>query len=453
MTSYGLLEAICNIDDELLMQSEITNKKNNLIKYISLSACAIIVVALVAMIGISNLSIDIHESVPDITASGTNVLDTPPSSSVIDISDSSVVDSQTEIENPAPPPFAYSGGDENAWFYEPLQPKIGHITASLSDYFQIDEFEKWAETVNVLYRKGENVPTEINDFLNVYAVIEYFDISDEQVKAAYEAEINMENEPTLMRQNDLDILLSKDVPKILSYFSSDESIVIGDRIYSPQWIYENTIEAYKNEGISPFILRQKYELYMQHNLTDEAKEYLTEKIDAYTNMLPQATGGSDMSFSRKFVDEVYNIQIASEIVGREECDKWVNEVYFKKTDEERDATPDLYQIVTELSISKEDMLTRNNEYKEMGVDYIADYIIEALYEDEETMKLLLMNPLALYYNKEIYTFDELIDEEASIEIPKSIIEEYVNRLEEYYISNKMEKYMEEDLAPLKNKYL
>lgn len=453
MTSYDLLEAICNIDDELLMQSEITNKKNNLIKYISLSACAIIVVALVAMIGISNLSIDTHESVPDITASGTNVLDTPPTSSVIDISDSSVVDSQTEIENPAPPPFAYSGGDENAWFYEPLQPKIGHITASLSDYFQIDEFEKWAETVNVLYRKGENVPTEINDFLNVYAVIEYFDISDEQVKAAYEAEINMENEPTLMRQNDLDILLSKDVPKILSHFSSDESIVIGDRIYSPQWIYENTIEAYKNEGISPFILRQKYELYMQHNLTDEAKEYLTEKIDAYTNMLPQATGGSDMSFSRKFVDEVYNIQIASEIVGREECDKWVNEVYFKKTDEERDATPDLYQIVTELSISKEDMLRRNNEYKEMGVDYIADYIIDALYEDEETMKLLLMNPLALYYNKEIYTFDELIDEETSIEIPKSIIEEYINRLEEYYISNKMEKYMEEDLAPLKNKYL
>lgn len=453
MTSYDLLEAICNIDDELLMQSEITNKKNNLLKYISLSACAIIVVALVAVIDISNLSIDTHESVPDITASCTNVLDTPPSSSVIDISDSSVVDSQTEIENPAPPPFAYSGGDENAWFYEPLQPKIGHITASLSDYFQIDEFEKWAETVNVLYRKGENVPTEINDFLNVYAVIEYFDISDEQVKAAYEAEINMENEPNLMRQNDLDILLSKDVPKILSHFSSDESIVIGDRIYSPQWIYENTIEAYKNEGISPFILRQKYELYMQHNFTDEAKEYLTEKIDAYTNMLPQATGGSDMSFSRKFVDEVYNIQIASEIVGREECDKWVNEVYFKKTDEERDATPDLYQIVTELSISKEDMLRRNNEYKEMGVDYIADYIIDALYEDEETMKLLLMNPLALYYNKEIYTFDELIDEETSIEIPKSIIEEYINRLEEYYISNKMEKYMEEDLAPLKNKYL
>ena len=198
MTSYDLLEAICNIDDELLMQSEITNKKNNLIKYISLSACAIIVVALVAVIGISNLSIDTHESVPDITASGTNVLDTPPSSSVIDISDSSVVDSQTEIENPAPPPFAYSGGDENAWFYEPLQPKIGHITASLSDYFQIDEFEKWAETVNVLYRKGENVPTEINDFLNVYAVIEYFDISDEQVKAAYEAEINMENEKNLL---------------------------------------------------------------------------------------------------------------------------------------------------------------------------------------------------------------------------------------------------------------
>lgn len=453
MTSYDILEAICNIDDELIVRSEIKQNNKNLLKYISLTACAIILVSLVAVMGFSNLSIDTNDSFPDTTASDTNVLHTSPSSSVIDISDSSVVDSQTEIITPAPKPFAYLGGDENAWFYEPLQPKLGHITASLFDYFQKDDFEKWAETVNVFNREGENIPTEINDFLNVYAVIEYFDISDDQVKAAYEAEINMENEPTLMRREDLDILLSKDVSAILAHFSSDESIVIGDRIYSPQWIYENTIEAYKNEGISPFILRQKYELYMQYNLTDQAKEYLTEKIDAYTNMLPQGVGGSDMSFSRKFIDDVYNIQIASEIVGREECDKWVNEVYFKKTDEERDATPDLYQIVTELSISKEDMLRRNNEYKEMGVDYIPDYIIDALYEDEETMKLLLMNPLALYYNNEIYTFDELVDEKTTIEIPRNVIEEYINCLEEYYISNRMEKYMEEDFAPLRNKYL
>lgn len=468
MTTFDLLEAISSVDDELLMRSEMNQKKNSWIKYVSLSACAVMVVALFAVIGFSTQSLKMPDSITDTNVTNLNNSNPRSDNGIADISDSgsgnsqlissddSSADSEISIIDPqetAPDPFEYSGGDENAWFYEPLLPKLGHITAEFGKYINLDEFEEWAYSVSVLHLKGDNVPTDLNDFLNAYALVEFFNITDEQIKAVYEAEINMENEPMLMRQEDLEILLTRDESKILAHFASEESIVIGNKIYSPQWIYENSVEAYKNEGISPLLLKQKYSLYMQYNLTQEAKEYLTKKINEYTNILPQATGGSDTSFSRRFVDEVYNIHIASEIVGNEECNRWVEDVYLKKSLEEREATPDLYQIITELSISKEDIISKNNEYKDMEVDYLPDYIIDALYEEDvEVMKQLLMNPLALYYNSSIYTFDELVKAETIIEIPENVIDEYISGLENYYIINGMEKYMEEELLPLKSKY-
>jgi len=55
----------------------------------------------------------------------------------------------------------------------------------------------------------------------------------------------------------------------------------------------------------------------------------------------EAKGGSDYSFSRHYVDEVYDIQIVSEIVGREARDEWVNNVFLKLSPEEQNATPNL----------------------------------------------------------------------------------------------------------------
>ena len=67
-------------------------------------------------------------------------------------------------------------------------------------------------------------------------------------------------------------------------------------------------------------------------------------------------GGSDYSFSRKFADEVYNIQIAAEVVGEEKRNEWVNNVFLKKSVEEQSATPTLYQMIVDLNIAKDDLI-------------------------------------------------------------------------------------------------
>ena len=65
-----------------------------------------------------------------------------------------------------------------------------------------------------------------------------------------------------------------------------------------------------------------------------------------------AIGGSDYTFLRKYIDEVYNIHLASVVVGREACQEWVDNVYLKRTVEEQEGIPPIYQIIVNLEISK-----------------------------------------------------------------------------------------------------
>ncbi len=478
MTVYDLLEAISCADDELLLRSEVKQSRKPWVRYVSLAACAVLVVAAAFVFIRSNVRLTVS---PDVTTSPSDtditvttpadtdnettttkpdpeVTTTPDTSQGVSSSNevvttskdpTAIVNPGTEILNPdeAPPPFARSGGDENAWYYEALIPKIGHISSTFAGLFDQDEFNKWRDSVNVLYRKGEDVPTDINGFLNVYAMMNYFDLSDEDVTKAFEYELSQDDEPDYMNETDLQILLSRDEAAILSHFKSDASIVIGDRIYSPQWVYENSLRAYRDAGITPEMLKEKLAIYNQFNFTDEARNYLINKINQYESSLSPAVGGSDSMFNRKYIDEVYNIHIATLLVDKDVRDRWVNDVFLNKTPFEQEALPPLYQIINELGIPKEDFVKKNNEYADSPDSYLAQYIVDALYADDiETMKQILMSPYALYHNNEIYTFDELVaNPELAKDIPKDTLAKYFDNIEFICIENGEIKYMQETI--------
>jgi hypothetical protein len=143
-----------------------------------------------------------------------------------------------------------------------------------------------------------------------------------------------------------------------------------------------------------------------------------------------AIGGGGDPFERKFFYETYGIGITYEIVGHEVVDEWVENVFLQKTREEMNATPDLYQAVTELGIDKESLIEANNR-KAGKETYIDDYIIEALYQDVPTMIELLKNPLAFEYDGRLYVLYDLcsVDIEFLKSIPPDILEEYLTRIE------------------------
>lgn len=191
------------------------------------------------------------------------------------------------------------------------------------------------------------------------------------------------------------------------------------------------------------IANTNVELPAQNNVEIEYKDY---------SEIP-SIGGSDYTFSRKFVDEVYNIQIAAEVVGKEKRNEWVNNVFLKKTAEEQSALPTLYQMIVDLNIPKEELIEKNNEYIDFPDQYIPMEIINSLYNsDVKTVKQELKSPLALYYDGEIYTFDELSKNTGKINIPKSVLGEYFEYIEIVCERNNLTKYMQESITAAKNAY-
>ena len=109
---------------------------------------------------------------------------------------------------------------------------------------------------------------------------------------------------------------------------------------------------------------------------------------------------------------------------------WTENVFLKKSPEEQDALPVMYQAVHELGITKEQLAALNDARKTLGEYMILDddYINSLYIEDEAEMKRALANPTALYYNGEIYTWNELNSiptPDVVSRIPKDVMNAYI----------------------------
>lgn len=137
------------------------------------------------------------------------------------------------------------------------------------------------------------------------------------------------------------------------------------------------------------------------------------------------------SFIRKYDVKAENLYIISEIVGDEAESDWVDNVYLKKSDEERNALPAVYQAIVELGISEEDFRNKNEEYIDYPDMLISEEMLSALYsEDINEMKRLLADPWALYYDGEVYAFDEMYaDPNIVAGFPADVMNEYLDFIE------------------------
>ena len=207
-------------------------------------------------------------------------------------------------------------------------------------------------------------------------------------------------------------------------------------------------ETIQNNGESEIIQRNEENETLQNIGASEVTENNEDENRDYE---PPAVGGGDFMFLRKYIDEVYNIQLASEVVGREACQEWVDNVFLKKSAEEQEGIPPIYQIIVDLGISKEDLIKKNNEND--GI-YLSDETIDALYqEDIEEVKKALMSPYSLYHEGEIYTFDELCaDANLGVDIPAETLDAYFDYIKKVCEQEGMLKYMQETIDNVRKAY-
>jgi len=173
------------------------------------------------------------------------------------------------------------GGDELTMYYEPGNAKIESIPLDLARLEPtIDE---WIYNNQL----SENSSPSLMGHANLFSFIKTFNLDEntirEYLKWQNEWFIEM-NQPeyTLFTEEDLNIIFTLDDAKANEYFASDYSVVYGGKVYSPEWIYNHSIEDYQAENIPVELIQAKREMYDKIPFTDEARKALDEKLTSYS---------------------------------------------------------------------------------------------------------------------------------------------------------------------------
>lgn len=160
----------------------------------------------------------------------------------------------------------------------PVSSRINEIPPELMALRDSKEVSDWlsdAEAVMTLVMDKNALPISLSTYANVYSFILSFDITREEGEAVLAAYHQYTEE-------ELNAIFSGDPALICNTFANEYTIVVGDKMYTTQWIYWHSAEDYKAEGISPETLAEKASLYAALPFSDEARTAFAEKLSAYT---------------------------------------------------------------------------------------------------------------------------------------------------------------------------
>lgn len=342
MTAFDIYSAIGGVNEDILEESEIMPKKKitKIIPLMAAAACFAVVA-----VGLSHTlrSDDIEKPVTEVTMESnieTNIQTSPSETGVEESSPttgdgftvtedtdpnapnetvemytepSPVVEEETTVncttsrdeeESKMPAPFgtsAESGGDENAGYYQPCNFILDNIPVELLKLRDGDKVNQWLEKDKLSSR--QSVSSSIKDYVNIYSFITDFNISREEAETALEYYLNTPDEFEHIEYRDLDIIYSGDIELITKTYASEYSIVVGDKIYSPEWVYTHSAEDYKAAGITAEDILSRVDSYSRILFTDEARLAFSEKLSAYTG---EQVVIKAVVFQEK--EEVYDIQ-------------------------------------------------------------------------------------------------------------------------------------------------
>jgi len=192
-----------------------------------------------------------------------------------------------EIDTTMPPPFeesaSESGGDEKVIYYAPMNFFLSAIPYDLIQSVGVDKYEQWKAEI----KETQSDRYDIENSINLYSFCKYFKISNEQLESFIEEQMQIDKENGITDswdKNDLEILLSDDINKIRQHFISEYAILSNDKIYTPEWIYTHTIQAYEAEEIPSEFIEEKMELYKDIPFSAKALDALEKKLNSYLQM-------------------------------------------------------------------------------------------------------------------------------------------------------------------------
>ncbi len=177
----------------------------------------------------------------------------------------------TDEYDDMPYPFgAYHEGDPDYYYYRTTIDRFEEADYYFRNYCGSEEFAAWLSE----YKNSGSVYTAIDEFANVYSCIKYFDIPEDDAREILEGIGSFTDE-------EIDLILSDDAEAVAEYFVSDTVIRKGKNIYSLCWIYNHSVEDYKDCGLTTEDLSLALTYFDLVSFTDEAEEAIVSKIQGY----------------------------------------------------------------------------------------------------------------------------------------------------------------------------
>ena len=201
------------------------------------------------------------------------------------------LNSASIIDDTMPVPFNESengGGDLYGTYHAVCSVRLSSIPKNFSNLVNQEDFSVWLEKHN------ESINAEkISERANLFSFIADFDISYEtalstlsELNEIYKQYNMTEN---IFTQEEMEAIASRNEAYCAENLCSEYAISVGDKIYSPEYIYTHTADNYAALDISADELLSKSKLYDLIPFTEEAHIALSNKIMTYA--LSQAEEG------------------------------------------------------------------------------------------------------------------------------------------------------------------
>lgn len=191
------------------------------------------------------------------------------------------------------------GGDEQAAFYGAQEiSKLGLFSQKFENLVkesctekEFQEYMTWSEE-NDNPVDNKDRPYNINEMPNLPNVVKKYSLNHDKVAEIlkdlqkYYTELSSESENAkyadmIYTDEEIEAIASGDVKKCFNLFTYNTSIMKNDLIYTPAYIYNNTMDKLEEAGITAEEIAARTEIYGSFSLTDEQMTALQNKMLKY----------------------------------------------------------------------------------------------------------------------------------------------------------------------------
>lgn len=159
-----------------------------------------------------------------------------------------------------------SGGDELHDYYSKYVFRFGNINSTLISLADEEEAQKWINS----QLSEQDYEFTVLDYIN------YFKIPKEElIKAISDSKFP---EGWIINISDIDIIYSGNVELINKTFVNEYALLYDNKIYTPEWLYNNSIADYIKEGLPANEVKACLNRMKVFPFTDAAIAALDKKI-------------------------------------------------------------------------------------------------------------------------------------------------------------------------------